>query len=174
MSEGYLLASLVLFAAPVLAQDPPPPAPDSAVEQRMERARASLAKRGLLEGAPTLESTGSLEALAPAMEKHCGFKVGSVLKTYGDALSYEPANPSGFDDFEKATCLFNVIALSGVTKFGFVGNEKAADDDAGVGEPSCVNTVQGNGEFWLAYHPANALGLRDDLAPIAKTVWGIG
>ncbi len=103
--------------------EPPPPAGE-AVDQLKEDARKQLSENGLLEGAPTLESTGSVEALAPAMEQHCGVEVGSVIKVHGDTLSFDPDDPNSFSDYEKNICLLQVLVLSGATKYGFVGNEK--------------------------------------------------
>lgn len=95
----------------------------------MESARRHLREKGLLEGAPTLESEGNLDALAPAMERYCGLEPGSIVKVEGDALTFDPVNQGAFEDIERVSCLWAVMQLSGVTKFGFVGNGRGPLDD---------------------------------------------
>lgn len=94
----------------------------SSVEKVKERARSYLRARGLLEGAPSLANKGSLNALAVAMERHCGLAPGSVIQLRGDTLStdLERLKNAGQDKF---TCLMSVLWLSGVTKLDFVGGE---------------------------------------------------
>lgn len=110
------------------------PSVEESVDLMKTEARNQLAEKGLLAGAPTLDTTGSLEALAPAMEKHCGVKAGSVIKVHGDTLSFDPDDPKAFSDYEKTVCLFQVLVLSGAAKYGFVGNEKLPTEQESVDE----------------------------------------
>ena len=108
------------------------PISDVAIERLKDSARDRLRAAGLLEGAPTLASTGSLEALAPAMEKHCGLAPGSVIEVRTNVLSFEGAGLTTAP-YEQLACLLAVLQLAGVpgTKYGFVGNDKYVTPEEG-------------------------------------------
>lgn len=100
----------------------------------LESAITSLAKHGLLEGLPKMESFRSREDFAEALEIHCGFVPQSTLRVEGDSFTVWPetdATPPQDTDFEKFSCLFSALTLAsadnGDMKIGFVGNERFAD-----------------------------------------------
>jgi biopolymer transport protein ExbD len=57
------------------------------------------------------------------MSDKCGTPRRILRVEAGGELRFEP--PADVD-YDKAACLLNEIKASGVTKFGFVGNEKYA------------------------------------------------
>ena len=89
-----------------------------------------LRDRGLLELAPTLDTIGSLKELVVEIERLCGFEAGTMLKLEGDQLTIGGHNSAILEgNYEQAACLLALIRHSGITNFGFIGNEKDRDPD---------------------------------------------
>lgn len=114
---------------------------DSAfTERRFARAKAlwlaetkeTLRKRGLLEGLPKRADFSSVEEFAKALERHCGFAAGAVLRVRNGEAVFWPENMrQSKKDYERLAALMAAVtyatAESGDLKIGFVGNEYVAD-----------------------------------------------
>ena len=102
--------------------------------QRLEAARADLAKHGLLESLPKAFDFQSREEFAVALERHCGFVPHTTLRVEGDSFTIWPqglAAPTSDAELDKLSCLFSSLTLAAEAdaslKIGFVGNERVAD-----------------------------------------------
>lgn len=97
----------------------------------LAEAKETLRKRGLLDGLPKRSDFASVEQFAVAMERHCGFAAGSILKARDGDIGIQPDNiREGKEDFERLSALMAAVtyatAESGDFKMGFVGNESFA------------------------------------------------
>ncbi len=110
------------------------------IERKYARAKAlwlaetkeTLRKRGFLEGMPKRADFSSVEEFAAALERHCGFAAGSVLRVRNGEVVFWPENVrEGKKEYERLAALMAAVtyatADSGDFKMGFVGNEYVAD-----------------------------------------------
>lgn len=94
--------------------------------------KETLRKRGLLEGLPKRADFSSVEEFAKALERHCGFAAGAVLRVRNGEAVFWPENMrQGKKDYERLAALMAAVtyatAESGDLKIGFVGNEYVAN-----------------------------------------------
>ncbi|MFU7528898.1 hypothetical protein [Qipengyuania sp. ASV99] len=127
-AAGY---EIVSFEDPDLQRAYDKHVSDLLAPERIAENQRYLEERGLLDSAPTLAKFGNLTKLAIEIERLCGFEPGSILTVQGDDLMLGGPGSALLDaDYEQSACLLALIRYSGVTKFGFVGNEKyRAEDD---------------------------------------------
>jgi len=95
-------------------------------------AKETLGKRGLLDGLPKRADFTSDEQFAVAMERHCGFAAGSILKVRNGEIVFWPESiGAGEEDYERLSALIAAVSFatadSNDFKMGFVGNENFAD-----------------------------------------------
>tara|TARA_B100000678_G_C18097893_1_gene457500 strand:+ start:444 stop:857 length:414 start_codon:yes stop_codon:yes gene_type:complete len=129
-SPILLVVACLQLSGAALAQATPdelPAAQQEAIERPKDSSRTTLVEMGLLDGVPTVESTGGLKNFAPAAEVHCGLERGSTLRVEGGSLVLEPSESQFEANYDELSCLLAVITLSGATKFGFIGNEQISE-----------------------------------------------
>lgn len=95
----------------------------------LEDARQSLKKLGRFDNFPTRDAFPSNKLYAEALESHCGVERGSVLKEFGEWITFQPLKADLRDVgafHDKYNCLFAAIyyalATGDLKDFGFVGN----------------------------------------------------
>lgn len=100
-------------------------------KEMFAEAEKGLRARGLWEGLPRRADFMSNALFAVALERHCGFAPGSILKAAGEEIT---VLPQAFEkaQYEKVAGLMAAItyttAGSPSAKFGFVGNEAFTKD----------------------------------------------
>ncbi len=102
----------------------------------LEDARKSLEKMGLLKNFPVRATFGNDKLFAEAVELLCGLDAGTVIKSYGESLAFDPPREilEDVDAFqEKYSCLLSAMTFAmakrDVKGFGFVGNESYAPEE---------------------------------------------
>ncbi|AXU18869.1 hypothetical protein C7W88_07260 [Novosphingobium sp. THN1] len=98
----------------------------------LAEARKILRERGLLESLPRRSHYASVDEFVAALERHCGFEVGSILKEREGKIEISPENISeGHGDYSRLSALIAAVSLASVeigdVKIGFIGNERLAD-----------------------------------------------
>lgn len=96
-------------------------------------AKKTLRERGLLESLPQRSNYASVNEFAAALELHCGFEVGSILKVQDGKVVIWPENiREGHSDYSRLSALIAAVSIAAVeigdVKMGFVGNERLADE----------------------------------------------
>lgn len=96
-------------------------------------AKKTLSERGLLENLPQRSDFASVDEFVVALERHCGFEAGSILKVRDGNVSIWPENISeGHGDLSRLSALIAALSIASVevgeVKMGFVGNERLVDE----------------------------------------------
>jgi hypothetical protein len=90
----------------------------------MQDMRESLNQRGLLASLPMPGNFTSTAAFLVAIEEHCGFAPGQILKLRNGWAVIEPY-PKVLEPYsdERFGCVISSLLVSGFESFSFVGNE---------------------------------------------------